>query len=519
MIVLALTLAALVVPPFFAEGFRRRPGVAAFLDGFVLVAIGALVLGDVLPTAFGAAGWTALAAALVGLAVPTFAERMGLQGRVVHGAGVVVGQFALLAHAAFDGVALGTAEAAGPAIAAAVVLHQVPVGVSAWLSMRARLGVRAAVTALGAMSLATIAGYFLGGAALASSPRVLVGVLAGLSAGTLLHVVGHARLPGADDDPREHGAEGAVAPSATPPPGRPWRWSGVGGSVALAGLAASHAVPWLLGAEESHAHDIEGVVVDGLGSVAGPYLVGTLLAIGLPRTGWLRAVPLAPLALVTALVGPAAGLAFCVGALVAGVTRGAVTRDGESNPRGPADAALVLGVGLAAAVMSSDVRFEGLPLALHIAVGLVLVQVPLPLVTLAVLAGALARVGVSPTVLVVSLLGSLAWPGGLRRHLRGTPRDVRTAILGGGGAAIAGILLVAVLPPSWSGPVALDPRVSVLGGTLLGVWLLARLLARGPRGWIADVLGTHEHPPHGDPHHAHVHAAPSDAVATLEKSP
>ena len=532
MFVLALTLAALVVPPFFAEGFRRRPAAAAFLDGFVLVAITAVVVTDVLPAAFESAGGSAIAAALVGLAVPSLAERMGLHGRVVHGAGVVVGQFALLVHAAFDGVALGTTAAAGPGIAAAVVLHQVPVGLSAWLSMHARLGVRAAVTALAAMSLATVAGFFLGGAALASSPPALVGVLAGLSAGTLLHVVGHASLPGADR---------GAPPASLSPLALAWRWSGVGGAVALAGLAAAHAVPWFLDAGEHAAHDAHdapGALVRWGGSLAGPYLVGTLLQAGVarwaPSARWLRAAPLTSIALVAALLGPAPGLALTVGVLV-GRGAGASERDLARAPAPrPADAALVLGLGFAAAIATSGLELAPLPPALHVALGLALVQLPLPPTTVAVLAGALVHVGWTPAVAVATVVAGHVWPGGLRAHLRGTPRAVRASLVGGSAAVIVGLALTALLPSA--GPVVPAPGspVSLVACMFLGVWLVARLVARGPRAWIAELVDpvghrSHAHDAHHHDHataahaHAHVHVThpdtPTNAAPISENAP
>lgn len=510
MFALLLTLAALVVPPFFAEGFRRRPAVAELLDGFVLVAITVLVLTDVLPAAFDSAGGSAIAAVLVGLAVPSLAERMGLHGRVVHGAGVVVGQFALLVHAGFDGVALGTAEAAGPAIAAAVVLHQVPVGLSAWLSMEARLGVRAAVAALAAMSLATVTGFFLGGAALASSPPALVGVLAGLSAGTLLHVVGHARLPGANRGDT------------------PSRWSGVGAGFALAGLAASHALPRFLGAEESHGHDASVELVGWLGWVAVPYLVGTLLqdrvARWAPSVAWLRAAPFTTIALVATLLGPAPGLALAAGALAGRWAGGVGRQEARQDTRRPDDAALVLGLGLAAAVAASGIRLTTFPLGIHVALGLALVQVPLPSTAVTVVAGALVYFGWTPTVAVASVLGCLAWPGGLRTHLRGTPRAVRNSLVGGIVAVLVGLALTAFLPPARPAAPATGSLPSLVAGVVLGVWLFARLVARGPRGWIADLVGPASPARAGvqsghDHDHDHAPVGPPDTVPIPEKSP
>ncbi|MFZ5481596.1 MAG: hypothetical protein ACOZNI_32840, partial [Myxococcota bacterium] len=208
---LVLSLVALLVPAAFADRVRERPGVAAFLDGVVVAAIGGLVALDVLPGAADAAGGWAISALAVGLVAPSLAERLGIGGHRVHDVGVVAGQAVLAVHAVIDGIALATAEEVGVGLATAVVLHQVPVGLAVWASVAAQFGQRAAWVSLVSMACLTAAGFVAGDRAIAAADPLVVGLAAGAAAGTLLHVVGHGPLPGSAGRPRLAGAGAIVA--------------------------------------------------------------------------------------------------------------------------------------------------------------------------------------------------------------------------------------------------------------------------------------------------------------------
>jgi hypothetical protein len=78
---LALSLAALAIGPLTAAVFRKTRWSADLLDGLVLVAVSGLVLVHVLPHTVAVAGWTAIAVAAGGFALPFVPERWGRGSR------------------------------------------------------------------------------------------------------------------------------------------------------------------------------------------------------------------------------------------------------------------------------------------------------------------------------------------------------------------------------------------------------------------------------------------------------
>ena len=73
---LLASLAMLASGPLLARFARTRPQLLAFIDGFVLLSIGGLVLLDVLPPAITRRDLTAGLCMLAGFILPTIAERM-----------------------------------------------------------------------------------------------------------------------------------------------------------------------------------------------------------------------------------------------------------------------------------------------------------------------------------------------------------------------------------------------------------------------------------------------------------
>lgn len=192
MSLLVLSLAALVAGPVIIALLHPASRGRAALDVFVLVGIGGLVLLHVVPDAIEAAGWPAGLGAAVGLATPALLHRVMPHGLGRASTGLAaLGLVALGAHAMLDGVALGTAETQ-LALAVAVLLHRVPLGLSIWWLGQTLIGVRAALIMLGIEAGGTIAGFFLGEAATALLSVRALPVLQAALAGAVLHVVfGH----------------------------------------------------------------------------------------------------------------------------------------------------------------------------------------------------------------------------------------------------------------------------------------------------------------------------------------
>jgi uncharacterized membrane protein YraQ (UPF0718 family) len=251
-----LAVLGLWVGPALAPLLRRMPPLRAVLDGLILVAIGGLVLLEILPDAIGRAGAWALVAASLGLALPKLAEgALHLSHQRVHRLLLLAAVLGLLVHATSDGAALGLerAEASaalaptegdeldhghghahghaweeghgGAALTMAVVMHQVPVGLLLWVSVGVRFGLAAAIAAMALMSAATLLGFFGVIAPLEALGATGAGLLMAFVGGSLLHVViGHEH----EDDERydtPH-AEG-VAPA----------WGGLGALLAVAMIA------------------------------------------------------------------------------------------------------------------------------------------------------------------------------------------------------------------------------------------------------------------------------------------
>lgn len=200
---LILSIVALAAGPVLFPVVRRRPHFLCGMDGFVLVAIIGLSLFHMLPAAVEHAGWWALPSAVAGMLVPFIFGRdlHHIGQRNVHNIFILIAVVGLASHAMVDGAAIfhGThahegAHGAGEQVplagmAAAVLIHRVPMSMLIWWSLRPRMGTSVAAWALGILAVATGAGYLLSGF-VAMTPAIM-GHFVAFVAGSLVHVVGH----------------------------------------------------------------------------------------------------------------------------------------------------------------------------------------------------------------------------------------------------------------------------------------------------------------------------------------
>jgi len=210
-----LLIASLVAPlaaPLLLRPLRGAKAVLEAVDGFVLTAICGLVFMHVLPYSFELGGPWVIVPTLLGLAVPTVAERFLFSGRShgeVHRLVVAVAMVALGLHAMMDGVALHMGahhHEHAHMLAVGVVLHRLPLGVAIWWTVRPTWNEKLAWLVLAVVCGATIVGYFAADIAL---PLAALAHLQAFVAGSLLHVMLHhtsAHL--ADCDDVEHGDHG-----------------------------------------------------------------------------------------------------------------------------------------------------------------------------------------------------------------------------------------------------------------------------------------------------------------------
>jgi uncharacterized membrane protein YraQ (UPF0718 family) len=209
MFFLALSIVALAAGPLLARVAQTRPWAVDFADGFVVVAVGGLVVLHVIPASIEIGGAWALAAALCGLVAPLAFERFE-QRAASSSAKTVIYSLVLIGvgvHALLDGAAmleLGGAPAAR-ALAVSVVVHRIPVGLAIWWLVRPRRGLAAALTLLAVEAGGGIVGFLVGGSLLTGAFAPHLSLFQAALAGALLHVLAHhAPSPHEDEEGESH---------------------------------------------------------------------------------------------------------------------------------------------------------------------------------------------------------------------------------------------------------------------------------------------------------------------------
>ncbi len=226
---LLVSLLALAIGPLVYRVAGGHPRMLSFLDGFNLTAITGLVLLAVVPEAVRHREWAAPLFAVAGFLGPGMAERFlrSPQGGL-HRVALLLGAVVISLHSVTDGAALATSGNASGEIAdgqllpLAVLLHQVPVGMTVWWLLR-RIGLVIVLLAFALMAAATIGGYFAGGAMLSMLSVREVEWFQAFVGGSLLHVVYHRIEPG------HHCTEGHAL-------SRRAEWAGGGVALLLLGL-------------------------------------------------------------------------------------------------------------------------------------------------------------------------------------------------------------------------------------------------------------------------------------------
>ena len=191
--------------PLIASSSKARPQMLAFIDGFVLITIGGLVLLDVVPHALVHRDWWAGLFMLAGFSLPTLAERLFRFGvQQTHTAVLLLALIGVAIHSALDGSALAqSATNASSLMGYGVVLHQLPVSLMVWwvLSDRPRT-VTWAVLLL--MAVATVTGYFAEPTIFAVLPERAGVWFEAVVGGSLLHVIAHPAHSHAHDHDHDH---------------------------------------------------------------------------------------------------------------------------------------------------------------------------------------------------------------------------------------------------------------------------------------------------------------------------
>jgi len=335
---LGVSVAALLVGPGIHRVAEREPITMAALDNFVLVAIVGLVALEILPGALQLAGAPALLALLLGALGPALADGpLHRAARGTHRTALVLAVLGMAIHSFTDGLALASAHVAGGrshALEVAVIAHQLPVAVAVWWLL-SPAGLLRACAAMLLLGLATVLGFILADRSLEALAPAWLGLLQGLFAGLLLHVVAH-RTHTADADLRS-------------------RVAGSLGGLAGLGLLA------LLIRDDGHGHDADPLarVLFAAGELA--RASAPTLLLGLLLLGGLAAWAPAPRGRPRggALLGAARGLAYGVIHPVRARDELAAARDLAA--RG-AQASVSLGFLVAAPTLGVDALLLSMPL-------------------------------------------------------------------------------------------------------------------------------------------------------------
>ncbi len=191
---LGVSVAALLVGPGIHRIAEREPVTMAALDNFVLVTIVGLVALEIVPGALQLAGLPALLALIIGVLGPALADGpLHRASRGTHRTAMVLAVLGMAIHSFTDGLALASAHVAGGrshALEVAVIAHQLPVAVAVWWLL-SPAGLLRACAAMLLLGLATILGFLLADRSLEALAPAWLGLLQGLFAGLLLHVVAH----------------------------------------------------------------------------------------------------------------------------------------------------------------------------------------------------------------------------------------------------------------------------------------------------------------------------------------
>jgi zinc transporter ZupT len=193
LIYLIAAAAAPVAGPLLYWALHDHPKAVRFVDGFVYLAVPALLTWQVAHLALEQSALVVLAAAAAGLAVPSLAEQLShALHRHTDKFALVMGVSGLVLHALLEAAALtpGQGEVA-VAFALAVVLHRIPVGLVVWWLVRPRYGRMMGAIAIGALVGVTLAGYALGTEVLEAVHGAGGDLYQAFVSGSLVHVVFH----------------------------------------------------------------------------------------------------------------------------------------------------------------------------------------------------------------------------------------------------------------------------------------------------------------------------------------
>lgn len=191
---LLLAVLALAAGPLVHAAARRLRWAFSAVDGFVLAAVGALVVLQVAPRAVAEGGSGAVVALGLGLFSPLLLNRLRIPLVRARGWMISVGLVGLALHAMMDGAALAAGRSD---LAWAIVVHRIPAGIFVWWLVRPNRGPFRATAVLIGLAGCTVLGFGLA-QTWALQEGYVTSLFEAFVAGALLHVL-------ADHGPELHG--------------------------------------------------------------------------------------------------------------------------------------------------------------------------------------------------------------------------------------------------------------------------------------------------------------------------
>ena len=186
-------LVAPVLGAFLYRSLHQRDRAVRLVDGFVYIAVPALVALQIIPHSLDEGSPLILLLVAGGAIVPTLFERAShLLERYTDDFAIIVGLSGLLLHEVIEGAAFAPlGSSVDPAFAWAVILHRVPAGLVVWWLVRPRHGIAPAALAVGSLVVATLAGFLIGNELLGPVHGPGIERYQAFVSGTLLHVIFH----------------------------------------------------------------------------------------------------------------------------------------------------------------------------------------------------------------------------------------------------------------------------------------------------------------------------------------
>ena len=185
---LVLSVLALFAGPALYHWMRQGGLIARAFDRSIVAALVLLLVFLLVPEAFSGLGWLALALIFFGYLLPGLLEA-AVKGaaRTFHLISLVLALAGLALHAMLDGAGLAGSEA----LALAIILHRLGVGLVLWLIVQPAFGRRVALAVLVLVSAATLLGYGLSEQMISLSGANAVLVIQSLIIGTIIHSLVH----------------------------------------------------------------------------------------------------------------------------------------------------------------------------------------------------------------------------------------------------------------------------------------------------------------------------------------